>query len=79
MAYQSKTYSLSDEVVAAIEDARAQGLSPNKYLRQLLGIDPAKAIASDATRAAQTRAIGKASTETYRVPRGLREKGDSKR
>lgn len=39
MAYQSKTYSLSDEVVAAIEDARAKGLTPNKFLRRILGID----------------------------------------
>lgn len=39
MGFQSKTYSLSDEVVAAIEVARSQGLTPNKFLRQLLKID----------------------------------------
>lgn len=36
MAYQSKTYSLSDEVVAAIEHAKAQGQSPNQLLRRAL-------------------------------------------
>lgn len=36
MAYQSKTYSLSDEVVAAIEAAKAQGQSPNQLLRRAL-------------------------------------------
>lgn len=36
MAYQSKTYSLSDEVVAAIELARQGGLSPNQLLRRAL-------------------------------------------
>lgn len=36
MSYQSKTYSLSDEVVAAIEAARNRGLTPNKYLRGLV-------------------------------------------
>lgn len=36
MAYQSKTYSLSDEVVAAIETAKAQGLSPNRLLKWVL-------------------------------------------
>jgi hypothetical protein len=39
MAYQSKTYSLSDEVVAVIEAAKAGGTSPNKLLRRVLGID----------------------------------------
>lgn len=93
MGYQSKTYSLSDEVVAAIEAARAQGLSPNKYLRQLLGIDPERAIASDVTRAAQTRAIEADVAEfdqqrteiKSRIAQGarrirpLRQKGDTKR
>lgn len=36
MGYQSKTYSLSDEVVAAIETAKAQGQSPNQLLRRAL-------------------------------------------
>lgn len=36
MPYQSKTYSLSDEVVAAIEAAREQGETPNQFLRRLL-------------------------------------------
>lgn len=39
MAYQSKTYSLSDGVVAAIEAARANGETPNRFLRRVLGLD----------------------------------------
>ena len=39
MGYQSKTYSLSDEVVDAIERAKAGGTSPNKFLRSLIGLD----------------------------------------
>lgn len=39
MGYQSKTYSLSDEVVAAIDEARAGGLTPNQFLRRVLGIE----------------------------------------
>lgn len=39
MPYQSKTYSLSDEVIAAIDAAKAKGESPNKFLRRVLGID----------------------------------------
>lgn len=36
MGFQSKTYSLSDEVVAAIEAARAAGETPNQLLTRLL-------------------------------------------
>lgn len=36
MGYQSKTYSLSDEVVAAIEAARAAGETPNQLLQRVL-------------------------------------------
>lgn len=36
MGYQSKTYSLSDEVVEAIEAARARGETPNQLLRRVL-------------------------------------------
>lgn len=39
MPYQSKTYSLSNEVIAAIEAARERGLTPNKYLLQLIRLD----------------------------------------
>lgn len=39
MGYPSKTYSLSDEVVEAIDAAKASGLSPNQFLRRALGID----------------------------------------
>ena len=39
MKYQSKTYSLSDEVVEAIDAARAEGLTPNRFLRRLLRLD----------------------------------------
>lgn len=36
MGYQSKTYSLSDEVVEAIEAAKAKGVTPNQLLRSAL-------------------------------------------
>ena len=36
MGYQSKTYSLSDEVIEAIEAARAEGVTPNQLLLDLL-------------------------------------------
>ena len=39
VAYQSKTYSLSDEVIQAIEAAKASGLTPNQFLRRVIGID----------------------------------------
>jgi hypothetical protein len=39
LGYQSKTYSLSDEVVEAIDVARAGGLTPNQFLRRVIGID----------------------------------------
>lgn len=90
MAYQSKTYSLSDEVVAAIENARERGLTPNKYLRALIALETATnngefttldtmVARLDTIGSELSQGRGKASTETYRVPRGLREKGDSKR
>lgn len=36
--YKSVSYSLSDEVVAAIDEARSRGLTPNQFLRRVLGI-----------------------------------------
>ena len=42
MGYQSKTYSLSDEVVDAIESAKSGGVSPNRFLRELMGLDSHK-------------------------------------
>jgi len=39
MGFQSKTYSLSDEVIEAIEAEKAAGVSPNQFLRRLLGIE----------------------------------------
>lgn len=36
MGYQSKTYSLSDEVIAAIEAARARGETPSRFLTRML-------------------------------------------
>lgn len=36
MGYQSKTYSLSDEVVAVIDAAKARGETPNQLLRRVL-------------------------------------------
>lgn len=38
MAYQSKTYSLSDEVVAIFEDFRKQGVSPNQLLMRIFDL-----------------------------------------
>ena len=53
MGYQSKTWSLSDEVVQAVEEARRHGLSPNQYFRQLIGLDPATTEAIQARVAAK--------------------------
>lgn len=39
MGYQSKTYSLSDEVVEAIEAAKAGGETPNRYLLRLVRME----------------------------------------
>ena len=36
MGYQSKTYSLSDEVVAVIEEQKTSGISPDKFLWSLI-------------------------------------------
>ena len=36
MGYQSKTYSLSDEVVAAIEEKREAGVTPDRFLWSLI-------------------------------------------
>ncbi len=38
MGYQSKTYSLSDEVVAVIEAAKATGVTPNRLLMAALKV-----------------------------------------
>lgn len=38
MPYQSKTYSLSDEVIAVIEQFKAQGVSPNRLLTRIFDI-----------------------------------------
>ena len=40
MGYQSKTYSLSDEVIKAIDAAKAKGVTPNQLLRSALLIVP---------------------------------------
>lgn len=93
MGFQSKTYSLSDEVVAAIEAARARGETPNQLLRRvLLGAEPSPAIYIppmalgnregfvadlDATSPGVNPTAGKATSEVIR--RSLREKGDGKR
>lgn len=36
MGYQSKTWSLSDEVVAAVDDAKTRGESPNQFFLRLI-------------------------------------------
>lgn len=69
MAYQSKTYSLSDEVVAAIDAARARGLTPNKFLLHLLAVE----------QTAMTKPDDLRINSTQRPTRSLREKGDGKR
>jgi len=38
MGYQSKTYSLHDDVVAAIELAKAGGETPSRYLARLIAL-----------------------------------------
>jgi len=38
MGYQSKTYSLSDEVVAVIEGEKAKGVTPNRLLMAALKV-----------------------------------------
>ncbi len=38
MNYLSKTYRLDEEVVGAIEQAKAGGTSPNRFLRELMGL-----------------------------------------
>lgn len=65
MGHQSKTYSLSDEVIGVIEMARANGETPNKFLRRVLGIDKNIELAQRS----------KVTTETRRI----RPKDDSKR
>lgn len=38
MGFQSKTYSLSDEVVAVFERLKAEGVTPNQLLTRIFGI-----------------------------------------
>ena len=38
MGYQSKTWSLSDEVVAVFEEFKAKGVSPNQLLTRIFAI-----------------------------------------
>ena len=84
MGYRSKTYSLSDEVVEAIEAARSRGLTPNKFLRQLLGIGDSATIAVELPPHSPTDTVALlADSGTKRekttVQRGIRSKGDTKR
>lgn len=39
MEYHSKTYRLDEEVVGAIERAKAGGTTPNRFLRELMGLN----------------------------------------
>lgn len=77
MPYQSKTYSLSDEVVAAIDAAREQGETPNKFLRRVLGLDRPQITEFPDIDMSDYLQRDKATTETVR--RGIRQKGDVKR
>lgn len=74
MAYQSKTWSLSDEVVAVFDEFRAKGVSPNQLLMRIfdLGkINPNGGLDDDSD-IEEMR-------ERHRQARGIRPKGDSKR
>lgn len=74
MAYQSKTWSLSDEVVAVFDEFRAKGVSPNQLLMRIfdLGkINPNGGLDDDSD-IEEMR-------ERHRKARGIREKGDGKR
>jgi hypothetical protein len=51
VGYQSKTYSLSDEVVDAIERAKAGGTTPNRFLRELMGLNGGESVAGEAEQA----------------------------
>lgn len=75
MGYQSKTYSLSDEVVDAIETAKARGVSPNKFLRQLMGLDAARVVAEQLSTIGQDIAEfdQKRSETQQRIRRGARQ------
>lgn len=72
MGFQSKTYSLSDEVVAAIEVARARGLTPNKFFLHLLAFEQ-----SMTTEPEDLRIDATARREP--LPRAPRQKGDKTR
>lgn len=76
MGFQSKTYSLSDEVVAAIEAARAEGLTPNKYLRYLIGLD-----GKGGEKIAEAGFVGarRGDVDIHLSRRGPRPKGDKTR
>ena len=39
MEYHSKSYRLDQQVIEAIERAKEGGTSPNRFLRQLMGLD----------------------------------------
>lgn len=85
MAYQSKTWSLSDEVVEAVEAARLRGETPNQFFKRLIKeweyacreatIHDCDDANLDATGPELSSGKGKATVET----RGIRPKGDSKR
>ena len=71
MAYQSKTYSLSDEVVAIIDDFKARGVSPNQLLMRIFDIGKINPNTSgDDSDIEEFRQRHRAA---------LREKGDNKR
>lgn len=62
MGYQSKTYSLSDEVVEQIDAAREKGITPNQFLKALIFGEPWSPVSPPAG-----SKVGKANVETYRV------------
>lgn len=75
MGFKSKTYSLSDEVIAIFDEFKAQGVSPNQLLMRIMGIgkiDPNGGLDDN-------RDIEEMRRRHTQAERGLRQKGDAKR
>lgn len=78
MAYQSKTYSLSDEVVAVFERFKTEGVTPNQLLMRIFGIgkiNPNGGIDddSDIEEMRQRHRAASATVERFAGPSGPRE------
>jgi hypothetical protein len=68
MEYLSKSYRLDEQVIEAIETAKSGGTSPNRFLRQLLGLDggsiPEHRLAAESGLPAHVLEAGKFQTPT---------------